>query len=188
MTISSNIVHQWVDQYSDSLYTWACFKTSDPHLAEDLVQDTFLAACKMLDKFQHKSEPKTWLFAILKNKIADHFRLQSRLLIQPIDPERDPLQVFFEADGTWKSVQRPVEWAESELSLLDQADFRAILWRCMGKLPQEGRSALQRKYLEAQASEQICQDLQISPTNYWQIVHRAKLQLRKCLEVNWFKQ
>jgi RNA polymerase sigma-70 factor (ECF subfamily) len=187
MTASSSILHEWVNQYSDSLYTWACYKTSDPQLAEDLVQDTFLVACKTMEQFRQQSEPKTWLFSILKNKIADHFRQQSRSVVQTTSVEPDVLLDFFEADGTWKAAQRPVEWPDADVHLLDQAGFRTVLWQCMGKLPPAGRLAMQQKYLEAKASELICQELQITATNYWQLLHRAKLQLRKCLEKNWFK-
>ncbi|MFA7327306.1 MAG: RNA polymerase sigma factor [Candidatus Kapaibacterium sp.] len=73
-TNASFSIKSWVELYSDQLYTWAFYKTSDKETAEDLVQETFLAAINSFEKFEGKSEPKTWLLSILKNKIADHFR------------------------------------------------------------------------------------------------------------------
>lgn len=179
----------WVDLYSDKMYTWALHKTSRAEVAEDLVQDTFLAAFQSISKFEGKSEPKTWLFAILNNKIAEHFRKQFRNpTITESQSGTSLFDTLFDASDQWIKEQRPKQWREEQDNLLDDAAFIKVLQACMGKLPSNWMAAVQLKYLEEKKGELICQELGIAPTNFWQILHRAKLQLRKCLEVNWFKK
>ena len=150
--------------------------------AEDLVQDTFMVACQRWETFERKSEVRTWLFGILKNKIADHYRAAYRLPTTAI--VSDP---YFDDSGNWEAEQRPSEWKEQdENHLLDDASFRTVFEDCKDKLPAKWHHSLLLKYLEEKESEAICQEVGISTTNYWQMLHRAKLQLRKCLELNWF--
>lgn len=186
----ANTVKCWVELYSDKMYTWALYKTGTIEVAEDLVQDTFLAAFQSMDKFEGKSEPKTWLFAILNNKIAAHFKKQFRspFLKEDLSDETPSfLDTLFDADEQWIKEQRPKEWAEGESHLLDNEIFVNVLQTCLSQLPANGMVAIKLKYLEEKKGEVICQELGITPTNFWQILHRAKLQLRKCLEINWFK-
>jgi RNA polymerase sigma-70 factor (TIGR02943 family) len=174
----------WVELYSDNLYSWALHKTSSKETAEDLVQETFMAAVQSFGKYEGKSNSKTWLFAILNNKINDHYRTSFR---KPIQSDSAFLQTFFDSNDNWKSEETPKKWGYEEGNLFDDPDFQKALEYCMGKLPENWFSAVQLKYLEEKNGELICQELGISPTNFWQILHRAKLQLRKCLEINWFK-
>jgi RNA polymerase sigma-70 factor (TIGR02943 family) len=186
-------IRSWVDLYADKMYTWALYKTSIKEIAEDLVQDTFLAAFQSISKFEGKSEPKTWLFAILNNKIAEHFRKQFR---NPTITESQSgtnsgtalFDTLFDANDQWIKEQRPKEWQDDQPNLLDDPAFIKVLQACMSKLPGNWMAAIQLKYLEEKKGELICQELGIAPTNFWQILHRAKLQLRKCLEFNWFKK
>lgn len=179
----------WVDLYSDKMYTWALHKTSRADVAEDLVQETFLAAFESISKFEGKSEPKTWLFAILNNKIAEYFRKQLRNpTITESQSDTSLFDTLFDANDRWIKEQRPKAWPEELDNLLNDAAFIKILQACMGKLPGNWMAAVQLKYLEEKKGAQICQELGITPTNFWQILHRAKLQLRKCLELNWFKK
>lgn len=187
----ANTVKCWVELYSDKMYTWALYKTGTIEVAEDLVQDTFLAAFQSMDKFEGKSEPKTWLFAILNNKIAGHFKKQFRSPFLKEDLSDKPpsfLDTLFDADDQWIKEQRPKEWSEGESHLLDNEIFVNVLQTCLSQLPANGMVAIKLKYLEEKKGEVICQELGITPTNFWQILHRAKLQLRKCLEINWFKK
>ncbi len=189
-TDANTMLHDWVNQYSDALYSWALHKTSDKETAEDLVQETFLAATRAFNKFENKSNAKTWLLSILNNKIIDHYRKQFRnpLVRATSQIEKnasDLLDNFFNEYGEWTQEQRPQEWKEEE-NLLDNSVFNQTLAGCMKKLPSNWFSALQMKYMEEKSGELICQELQITPTNFWQILHRSKLQLRKCLEINWF--
>jgi RNA polymerase sigma-70 factor (ECF subfamily) len=193
ITNPSATIKCWVDLYSDKMFTWAFYKTGQKESAEDLVQDTFLSAVNSFDKFEGKSNPQTWLFAILKNKIADYHRKAFRNPLttannQSLQEENDFLNMFFDANGDWRKEQAPSSWDNSSDNLLDDPGFILVMRLCMGKLPANWNAAIQLKYLEEKKAEIICQELSIAATNYWQILHRAKLQLRKCLESNWFKK
>lgn len=181
----------WVGLYSDKMFTWAFYKTGDKESAEDLVQDTFLSAYSSIQKFEGKSDPKTWLYAILNNKIAEHFRKIYRNPVITNSKEgfnENMIEAFFDKNERWLKEERPQNWPDEEIHLLDDNDFKNVLESCMKNLPDNWHAALQLKYIEEKKGELICQELGISATNFWQILHRAKLQLRKCLSVNWFKK
>ena len=186
-------VKSWVGLYSDTMYTWAYYKTGNKETAEDLVQDTFLSAYMAMPLFEGRSDPKTWLLGILKNKIAEHFRKFYKSQMSTESQETDNranewLNNFFDEDGSWNKDQQPSGWTEESKNLLDDAEFLGVLQGCMGKLPTNWNAAIQLKYLEGRKGDLICQELQVTPTNFWQMLHRAKLQLRKCLEIHWFKK
>jgi RNA polymerase sigma-70 factor (ECF subfamily) len=176
---SSITVKSWVEAYSDKMYSWALYKTNNKETTEDLVQETFMIAFQSFDKYKGNSSPKTWLLGILNHKIADHFR---KIYRNPIvnesdrNPEagKDFLETFFDADGSWIKEQRPRLWPEDS-HLLDNAEFAKTLQACMSELPSNWFAAINLKYLEEKKAEIICQELEITPTNFWQILHRAKL-------------
>lgn len=189
---SVDTIKSWVELYSDTMYSWAFYKTSSKETAEDLVQETFLSAIQSFEKFESRSNPKTWLFAILSNKIVDHYRRQVKNphLSEQHQSEKGGYYLIdnlFDADKQWRKEERPKPWQVESENILDNGEFNKVLQNCMEKLPGTWLSAVQLKYLEEKKGELICQELQITPSNFWQILHRAKLQLRKCLELNWFK-
>ena len=93
---------------------------------------------------------------------------------------------YFDKNEQWKNNEQPQSWDHMENHLLDNKEFNSILQSCMADLPEHWRSAVHLKYIDQQKGELICQELGISPTNFWQVLHRAKLKLRRCLETNWF--
>lgn len=183
----------WVDLYSDKMFSWAFHKINNREIAEDLVQDTFLAAYQAMDKFEGKSEPVTWLFGILNNRIADYFR---KIIRNPTLTEssltsnngKSVVESLFDTKGNWEKEERPGDWIESDGHLLDNKEFTKMLQHCLDDLPPVWLSCVRLKYLEEKKGEFICQELGIAPTNFWQILHRSKLHLRKCLEHHWFKK
>jgi RNA polymerase sigma-70 factor (TIGR02943 family) len=183
-------IKEWVVAHSDSLYTWAYHKVSTREVAEDLVQDTFLAAVQSFESFEGKSSPKTWLFSILNRKITDYYRLQARSIFDKGNKQSEAMvsqsDELFDETGGWKRHVHQIEW-EEEGHLLDNHLFMNELKKCFGKLPVHWEAAVSAKYLLEKQSDAICQELNITPSNYWQILHRAKLLLKKCLETNWFK-
>lgn len=184
MAIANTInLSQWVEDYAEDLLSWASYKVSDAELAKDLVQDTFLAASEKIDTFKGKSSPKTWLFSILNYKVIDHYRAKVK---QPVKLDNQVFSSFFDEDGDWQSQKRPRDWHEEEKHLLDDSDFQAILKNCMDKLPPTWSASINLKYLMKKKGDEICQELDITPTNFWQIMHRAKLSLRDCIETKWF--
>ena len=104
------------------------------------------------------------------------------------DNTKEKIQDFFDKKGTWILQNNPRHWSDIDGHLLDDDDFREVLNACVHKLPEMWSIAIQFKYLKGKNANEICQELEISTSNYWQIIHRAKLHLRKCLELNWFKK
>lgn len=184
MLIEKNLLSQWVESYTENLHSWAFHKVSDGELAKDLVQDTFLAAAEKIESFKGDSSPKTWLFSILNHKIIDHYR---KKVNQPVRMDNQSLGTFFDKDGSWIKEKRPNSWQEDESHLLDDNNFRAILQECLDALPEKWNTGVKLKYLMSKKGEEICQEMGIAPTNLWQIIHRAKVQLRDCVESNWFQ-
>ena len=182
-SIHTGNLTQWVENYTSDLYSWALHKLSDAELASDLVQDTFLAAAEKMDNFKGDSSPKTWLFSILNHKIIDHYR---KKVNQPFALENQSFSGFFEPDGDWQESRKPKDWQEeNEENLLDDEDFQKVLKKCLDALPDKWSAAVKLKYLIEKNGEAICQELGITTTNLWQIIHRAKVQLRDCVEKNW---
>lgn len=175
---------QWVKTYTSDLYSWALHKVSDTELAKDLVQDTFLAASEKISTFKKESSPKTWLFSILNHKIIDIYR---KKINKPVNIENQTFSKFFDENGSWLLEKQPKDWHEDEGHLLDDDDFRKVLSKCLDALPEKLNICVRLKYLTNKKSDEICQELDITPTNFWQIVHRSKLQLRDCIEKNWFQ-
>jgi len=182
------LFENWVNQFSDELFSWAYYKTSSKETAEDLVQETFLAAYNKIDSFQGKSQPKTWLFAILNNKVIDYYRLSAKTTKQTFSiSENEGLELsddLFNETGNWKNRNINTVWDQEE-ELLDNPEFNKVMQNCMEGLPQKWKFAITSKYLTEKKADEICQELEITVSNYWQIVHRSKLLLKKCLETKW---
>lgn len=176
----------WVMEFSDELYSWAFYKTSSRETAEDLVQDTFLSAYNKIEGFENKSHPKTWLFSILNHKIIDFYRKNSNIKTQEFTiTENSALHhtdEIFNSNENWKTNTLYPIW-DQEVELLDNPEFNKVFSGCIDDLPQKWKLAVTSKYLTDKNAKDICQDLEISVSNYWQIVHRAKLLLKKCLEI-----
>ncbi len=182
-------IEKWVDDHTDDLYTWAYHKTSDKEVARDLTQDTFLAALQGFDNYKGNSSPKTWLFAILKNKIVDYYRKNLKeKVVGSYDNNREMSDTIFDKGEKWAHGHAPINWETDESNLLDNVDFVKILKRCLEMLPLKWSLALKYKFLSEKQGVEICQELEITPSNYWQMLHRGKLQMRECIENNWFKK
>lgn len=182
-----DLLTYWVRKYTKELLSWAVYKVSDRATAEDLVQDIFLVAAENQDKFRNESNVKTWLFGILNIKIAEYYRSKSKF--NKIDLGSDKtLDEFFDEKGNWRKEEIASEWENADEHLFDNQDFIKSFQSCLENLPKDWNRCISLKFLEEKDTTLVCQELGISPTNYWQIVHRAKLQLRKCLEKKWFRK
>jgi RNA polymerase sigma-70 factor (ECF subfamily) len=179
----------WVDQYGDFLYRFALSRVKDPSIAEDLVQETFLAALKARKNFQGRSTTRTWLIAILKHKIVDHIR--KRVREQTSDKvesmlnaaANDPADTSFNDEGDWRV--RPSKWAVDPMKLYEQKEFMDVLYQCLGELPERQAEAFMMREIDGFSTEEICKVLNISATNSWVMLYRARMWLRRCLENNW---
>ena len=177
----------WVDRYGDYLYRFALARIKDPALAEDLVQETFLAALKGRKSFQRRSALKTWLTAILKHKIIDHLRRKNRIrTVEDIDAVGETVDGFFEKSGAWRI--QPGNWDVNPGKILEQRQFIDTLYRCLSELPERLAKAFMLREMEGLSTEELCKSLQITATNSWVMLYRARAYLRRCLEINWFEK
>lgn len=183
MTTPKDDIVFWVKTHTKDLFGYAFSKVQQKEIAEDLVQDTFLSAHQSYKNFKGKSNVKTWLFSILKHKIADYYRSAYKKSTEVLS---GVVEHFFDENDRWKPQYRPQDWG-NEKKLLDNPEFAKALKECFDKLPQQWSSAVQLKFLEEQNADGICSQLEITKSNFWQIIHRAKLSLRNCLELKWFK-
>ncbi|WP_316848267.1 sigma-70 family RNA polymerase sigma factor [Pedobacter psychrodurus] len=178
----------WVEKYADYLYGFAMSRLRDEDVAKDLVQDTFLAGLQRLDRFEGNSEEKTWLTAILKNKIADFYRKQSSRGLSDLkltDAEGEQ-QDFFDAEtGHWNEKYCPQAFGLELENPLMMKELGSILNECLAKLPGLWFSVFSMKHMDDLASELICTELKLTAANFWVIMHRTKLNLRACLQKNW---
>jgi RNA polymerase sigma-70 factor (ECF subfamily) len=177
----------WVDQQGDYLYRFALLRIKDPSIAEDLVQETFLAALKSRKNFKSRSAVRTWLTAILKHKIVDHLRKKNREpTTHNIEAIIDSINEQFDDVGHWKI--KPDKWTVNPLKIYEQKEFLNALSSCLAELPQRLAKAFMLREIEGLSTEEICKALQISATNSWVMLYRARMHLRRCLETNWFNE
>lgn len=181
------IIADLFTNYSDYLYNYTITRVNDKHIAEDLVQETFISALKGYDSFQSKSKESTWLIAILKNKIIDYYRKKSKQYFQHSLDELHSMDDFFNNKGAWQTDQRPSKWDMDVDKAIELQEFYETLQQCLVRLNDVQRLAFVMKHLDDEDTDDICKELEITATNYWVIIHRAKLQLRKCMETNWVK-
>lgn len=176
---------EWVNLYGNLLYRFALMRVRDAGVAEDLVQETFLAALKSHGNFKGESTEKSWMVGILKHKILDHYRKMARNeeLQLSGDESLDKPNIDFEAVDTVGK-----EWALEPSEQLDREEFRTVLQKCLKKIPPKMARVFTMRELDHMPTEEICKELNISPTNVWVILHRARLGLQNCLELKWFKE
>ncbi|MDB5151462.1 MAG: sigma-70 family polymerase sigma factor [Mucilaginibacter sp.] len=179
--------HQWVESHADYLYAYAITRISDDEQAKDLVQETFLAALEKVDKFEGKSSERTWLTAILRNKIVDVYRKRSSGLINADvnKAEQEQADFFISYDGHWNSECAPQEFGIEDHDPIINKEFNQILQKCMQKLPALWMSVFTMKHMDDETTDIICAELKLTLANFWVIIHRTKLNLRACLQKNW---
>jgi RNA polymerase sigma-70 factor (ECF subfamily) len=190
MTIAAtpSFEQQLVD-HRDYLLRFARLQLRNEAWAEDAVSETVLAALAKPQSFANRSQLKTWLIGILKHKVIDALRQHRREVggrdqTDDDDADADPLDYLgFKADGHFS--QAPADWGNPEQQFSSRQFFE-VLEACAGKLPAaQGRLFLMREWLDL-SSEEICKELSLTPTNFYVQLHRARLRLRECLELNWF--
>ncbi len=177
---------KWVEHYSDFLYRYAYSRVNDQTMAEDLVQETFLSALKAYDNFDGKSSERTWFVSILKHKIIDYYRKKSRTAKYFQDPGVNEGADDYDDNGYWRLEHAPADWGNHPEDVLHQKEFMLILRECISALPEKIAAVFTLREMEEIDSKDICKELDITSSNLWVILHRARNQLRKCLEINWF--
>lgn len=174
---------EWVDRHGDALYRYARARLSDQHAAEDLVQETFIAALRS-GEFAGVSDERTWFIGILKRKLADHFRRQHREppldARHPDEAAEDP----FHEKGWWRVP--PAKWPFDTTNTLETSEFWDKFRECLASLPQRWRTVFHLREIDGQTTDDVCVALHINPGNLGVLLYRARMAMRRCLELHWF--
>lgn len=174
----------WVKSYSDYLFNYTITRVNDENIAKDLVQETFFSGLKSMKNFEGRASERTWLISILKRKIIDHYR--------KINSNKGKAEVrmnFYsdgENEGEWIEERAPNTWGDDTDKDIQNEELKETLERCIDKLPEKYGMVFRMKTIQGFDTEDICKELDITSSNLWVIIHRARTQLRKCMEDNWF--
>jgi len=178
---------RWVDDHGECLYRYALVRVRKPEVAEDLVQETFLAAVRGYQSFGGRSSERSWLVGILKNKIVDHFRKLGReTSFTDMEFLSDEFSEKFVPIGFWNHDVGPHEWKPEPDEVMHRAEFWQVMRDCLAKLPEKIRAVFTMREMDSVPSKEICATLSITDSNLWVMLHRARMALRECLEINWF--
>lgn len=177
------------DGLRKDLLRFAVLQLRDQQLAEDVVQDTLLAAFAASDGFEQRSSAKTWVFGILKNKIVDTLRdrwNKGRIELPEALGNESEFDILFQENNHWQHSERPAAWADPEQALANR-QFWLVLEYCMTQLPEATARVFTMREMLGFETGDICKELGISSSNCWVILHRARMSLRLCLQHRWFE-
>ena len=173
---------EWVDEYATPLFRYAMTQVSDPDVAEDLVQETFLAALRCHESYSGQASFLTWLTSILRRKVVDYRRSLGRR--QVAGPEENFCEALFDGRNHWQ--KRLGRWPANPDDPLENAEFWAVFENCVSKLPPPLAEVFRLREVMAWSMSDICATVGISNSNLAVRLHRARLSLRGCLEEKWF--
>jgi RNA polymerase sigma-70 factor (TIGR02943 family) len=172
---------RWLNEYGEHLYRFALTRVSRPDAAEDLVQETLLAALVGVSSFAGQSSERTWLTGILKHKVMDWLRHSRQTRSTACFSEEHECQDgLTDRSGQWKVCSR--EWSSDPAAILEHREFRDVFRRCLEALPDRLREVLTLRLLDEVPAAEVCQVLGISTTNLWTLLHRARVRLWHSLE------
>ncbi len=178
------VAANWVESHGDYLFNFAIGQVRDPNTAEDLVQETFLAALKSQEHFSGRSSERTWLVSILRHKIYDYLRKACRERAVRVEP-RLPQEPDESLDDTMLWIHQIAAESTSPSRRIELAEFREHLEHALGKLPPRIAQVFQLYAVEERPNREVCERLNISESNLWVMLHRARKQLRAELDAWW---
>ena len=176
--------NNWIDLYSDYLFNYTITRVNDKVVAEDLVQDTFFAGLKSMKNFKGEASERTWLISILKRKIIDHYRKTNS------KKGKAEIRITYndntESEGDWleENVSDPFDKTAEDTMVNDE--LGDAIFNCLSKLPKKQADVFRMKTIEGLETEAICNELNITASNLWVIIHRARTAMADCLKENWF--
>lgn len=174
----------WLSEHGDYLFQFAFVRLRNRAAAEDAVQETFLAGIKALDRYDGKTPVRYWLRGILRHKVVDYIRKASREIAVEETEDHEILdRLKFKAFGI--PEQHPPPWKFDPMHAYEQKEFWDVFYGCMSKLTEKTGLAFTLRELEGLPTETICKELNLTPNNLWVVLHRARTQLKECLEANW---
>lgn len=179
----------FLENLRKQMHHFATLQLADAHLAEDAVQEALIGALKNVHAFGGRAALKNWVFAILKNKIADVLRQKQRLVnassLLHEQEEGEDFSELFSARGMWLADERPGAWNAPE-EAMREGQFWKVFEACLEHLPgNQARVFMMREFVELETQE-ICSTVDVSVTNLNVMLYRARIRLRECLENNWF--
>ncbi len=174
----------WIDLYADYLFNFAVARVSDAEIAKDLVQETFFAGLKSAKNYKGDAAERTWLIAILKRKVIDHYR--------KINSNKGKAEVRMsyssssDSEGDWLEEQVADPFSQLENSPIENEELGMAIQDCISKLPKKQALVFKMKTIQGISTEDICNELGINPSNLWVMIHRSRTALMGCLNENWF--
>lgn len=187
-TVAVTNPERWVDDHGDVLYRYALVRVRKPEIAQDLVQETLLAAVRSYEKFAGQSSVRSWLCGILKHKLGDYFRKLGReTSFTDLEFLTDECAEKFVPEGYWVHMNGPKEWKPEADEVMHRDEFWKTMRDCLAKLPERVATVFMMREMDEVESKEICATLLISESNLWVMLHRARMALRECLAVNWFE-
>lgn len=183
MTANRIEPEKWVDKYADFLFHYTITRVANREVANDLISETFLSALKSMKNFKGRATERTWLVSILKRKIVDYYR--------SINSEKGKAEVKVnysnkEQEGDWLEERIAEASQHNAEEIMENRELGMVILDCIDQLSEQQAAIFKMKTFEGRDTEFICNEFQISPSNLWVIMHRARLALIKCLEKNWF--
>ena len=184
----ASYAQRWIEEHGDYLYRFALVRVRDVSVAEDLVQETFLAALQGTRRESGPTAERRWMVGIIKHKVADYFRRIVREPLREGDPSDIPsIGDDFAADGHWKSEAGDGSgWPDNPDGLLERKQFWDVLALCLEKLPSRTAQVFTLREVDEMETDEICRLLHLSQTNLGVMLYRARKQLRTCLSVRYF--
>lgn len=176
---------QWIDAYGDYLYRYAFSRLRDANTAEESVQETFLAGLRHFKQYAGKGSQRAWLLGILKRKIVDCVRARSRIDHANSDDDGGATleNLLFDESGSWRNGVRA--WATEPDSRMQGEELWAIVKECLSHVPTNQADVFVLSVMEEMSTEEICTELNITQSNLWVRLHRARLQLATCVGSKW---
>ena len=184
MTVHQLHPDTWVDKYADYLFNYAVARVNDSEIAKDLVQETFFAGLKSANNYKGDAAERTWLIAILKRKVIDHYR--------KINSNKGKAEIRMKyssnsnSEGDWLEEQVADPFSTMGTSTLENHELGLAIQDCISKLPKKQSLVFTMKTVEGVGTEDICNELGINPSNLWVMIHRARTALMSCLKQNWY--
>ena len=176
--------NKWIDLYADYLFNFTISRVNDREMAQDLVQETFLAGLKSMKNFKGEANERTWLISILKRKIIDHYRkinsIKGKAEVR-ITSNNDS-----ETEGDWLEERVADPFDKTAEDTMQNTELGEAILNCLSKLPEKQSEVFRMKTIEGIETEDICNELNITASNLWVIIHRARTAMALCLKENWF--
>ena len=176
--------NNWIKLYSDYLFNYTITRVSSREIAQDLVSETFLSGLKSMANFKGEASERTWLISILKRKIIDHYR--------KINSNKGKAEVRMnynsdtDSEGDWLEERVADPFDKTAEDKLENSELGSAIYDCLEKLPEKQADVFKMKTILGYDTETICNDLDITASNLWVIIHRARTALASCMEKNWF--